>query len=128
MEELEENKDKKGKKPKVNRPELMGGFLNVSEYCERSRVWQHKFVEDMALFQSKDPSLDAAFASGWLVAIETLEAFESDEVMMDYLGEKTDFVNRQRKVVLGLANELEFYVRKAFPDDERILFEFGFCH
>lgn len=127
MEELEENKDKKGKKPKVNRPELMGGFLNVSEYCEQSRVWQHKFVEDMALFQSKDPSLDAAFASDWLVAIETLEAFESDEVMVDYLGEKTDFVNRQRKVVLGLANELEFYVRKAFPDDERILFEFGFA-
>ena len=127
MEILHDKSDHKAVRPRIKRPEKWGTFTNISEYCERSRVWQHKFAEDMALFQSKDPALNAAFASDWLVAIETLEAFESDEVMMDYLAEKTDFVNRQRKVVLALANELEFYVRKAFPDDERILFEFGFA-
>ncbi len=127
MNNLHVKSDNKATKPRIKRPEKLGTFINVSEYCEKSRVWQQKFVEDMALFQSKDPSLDAAFASDWLVAIQNVEAFESDEVMVDYVTEKTDYVTKQRKVLLTLANELEFYVRKAFPDDERILFEFGFA-
>ncbi|MBK8659979.1 MAG: hypothetical protein IPN22_14210 [Bacteroidetes bacterium] len=65
MDNLPESTDKKARKPKVNRPEMLGRIVNVSEYCEQSRVWQHKFVEDMALFQSKDPAL-AAFASGFI--------------------------------------------------------------
>ena len=117
--------DKKEKRPRLPAASKIGKRIIEVDLAEKSRMWQFRFANEIAAFAAIDPGLDATYATNWFAAIKALEAFASDEVMVDYITEKTADLLAFRKKVLLLANELEFYIQKAFPDDVRMPFEFG---
>ena len=127
MDTLEQENTIKPKKPSVKRPKKTGQLIPDSNFAQQSRVWHKQFSEDMSGFTALDPALNASFATNWLAAIVELESFETDEVMVDYLTEKTALLEQATATVLEKVVELEFYVKKAFPGNDRILFEFGFA-
>jgi len=127
MDTLEQENTIKPKKPSVKRPKKTGQLIPDSNFAHQSRVWHKQFSEDMSGFTALDPTLNASFATNWLAAIVELESFETDEVMVDYITEKTALLEKATATVLEKVVELEFYVKKAFPGNDRILFEFGFA-
>jgi len=127
MDTLEQENTIKPKKPSVKRPKKTGQLIPDSNFAQQSRVWHKQFSEDMSGFTALDPTLNASFATNWLAAIVELESFETDEVMVDYITEKTALLEKATATVLEKVVELEFYVKKAFPGNERIFFEFGFA-
>lgn len=121
--------DAEGKKKKGVRTKRMvklGTQTDLAAYLREQAVW-HKLMSDrLPDFQAFDPALDAAFATQWRQDIETLTNHPTDETMVDLLANATQEVLEAYKVVAALADDLEYFVRHAFADEERKLDEFGF--
>jgi hypothetical protein len=93
---------------------------------EKSRYWHQKFVEHLAGFTAFQSTLDITFANDWSELIDDFENLEDDETMADGEQEHMDEVKRAVKVDLQLMTDVENAVKLTFPNDQRILKEFGF--
>jgi hypothetical protein len=123
-EQPEEGKKKKGVRTK--RMVKLGTQTDLAAYLREQAVW-HKLMSDrLPDFQAFDPALDAAFATQWRQDIDSLTAHPTDETMVDLLANATQEVMEAYRAAATLADDLEYFVRHAFADDERKLDEFGF--
>ena len=94
---------------------------------QRSRTIRGYFINELAAFTAFDSDLNAAFAANWLLSINECEAHPTDETTLDQQQQHTDELEQAVKAGFEAANELEFYVKKAFPGDQTYLDEFGFA-
>lgn len=125
MENTEPTPEKKPRR-KVKQAIRKGTIEADANFIQESRVFQKAFTERMADFLLKDPTLDAAFASAWLQQIEDTISHPTDELMKDFIQEKIEHITAFINQAMDYVTDLEYYVGKAFPDDERIPFEFAF--
>lgn len=93
---------------------------------QRSRTIRGHFIHELAAFTAFDPDLNATYAANWLLSIDQCEAHPTDETTVDQLQQHTDELEQAVKAGFAAAADLEFYVQKAFPDDESYREEFGF--
>jgi hypothetical protein len=100
---------------------------------QRSRTLRQHFINNLAAFTALDADLNNTFADNWLLAIEECENCPTDETMNDELRDRTLTLEKGRSDCLEAANDLKYYVEKAFPGtDEQpdltksMLREFGF--
>lgn len=124
METEEPQKDKrKRKKPDLARKVT---YLVDGELCEMSRVWQQLFINHLPQFEAFDPGLNNTFALNWLAQIEALDTHETDETFVDGLEMITKAVKDLTHSALVQLDGFEYFVKRAFVNDARILLEFGF--
>jgi len=100
--------------------------MDYSSLPDRARTLQKHFENNLASFTAFDPDYNAAYAASWLALIEECEEHPDDESTVDELAQYTKDLEEARKEGFIAANDLEHYVKKAFPDDEMMLEEFGF--
>ena len=93
---------------------------------QRARTLHGHFLVHQAAFSTFAPYMNAAWAAAWLAHIDDCEQHPTDETTLDQQQHYTDELEQARKEGFQAANDLEFYVKKAFPDDEYMLEEFGF--
>lgn len=110
----------------VKRARRKGKTETDANFIQESRVFRKMFTDRLADFTAKDPSLNSGFADEWLKTITLAEDQPTDELMKDKIQEKVDDIEEFTKQVLDYITDLEYYVGKAFPDDERIPYEFAF--
>lgn len=124
----EETTNEKGKKKygTVNRIFRLGKSDSVADFTAINRVFIKLFRERLAEFTAFDPQLNSAYADEWEALNEGLAAMSTDETMLDALNEATEETFAAYGPVLKLADELEFFVDKAFAEEERRGDEFGF--
>jgi hypothetical protein len=126
MSEAEVNEPEKEKK-KERLEQLQRTFIgDDAAFMEKNRTVLTLFAKEQATFQALDPTLDAAFLLAWQNLIETCESHTSDETMLDMQREKTTALEQHINAALLKVNELEFYVKNAFPDNPALWQEFGF--
>lgn len=126
MSETELNEPEKDKK-RERLDELRRNFIgDDAAFMEKNRTVLTLFGNEQAAFEALDPTLNAAFLSEWKGLIETCENHTSDETMLDMLREKTTALEQHIQAGLLKVNELEFYVKKAFPASPALWQEFGF--
>jgi hypothetical protein len=87
------------------------------ELLNKSRVWAKLLEQYLPQFQALDPLFDPAYITAWRSALDAFEALPTNEYMEDLQGEKV--------AEMHLVTDLEYYVRKAFPERKRIEEEFG---
>ncbi len=93
---------------------------------QRSRTVRQLFINYMAAFMAFDPDLDATYAANWLLSIEECRDHPTDETTVDQQQQHTDELEQAIKEGFAAANDLEYYVKKAFPGDKSYREEFGF--
>lgn len=93
---------------------------------QRSDTIRGHFINHQAAFSAFDPDLNATFVANWLLSIDECEAHPTDETTLDQQQHHTYELEEAVKAGFTAANELEFYVKKAFPNDPTYLDEFGF--
>ena len=125
----EGKKEKNGEKPKrkYKSKELYRKDFEMDDahLAQNSRTWQSLFVDHLAAFEAFDPNLDVNFANDWMAKIEAFENHPSDKTMLDDLQDKTQTLAENTAVVMGFVDDFEYFVKRAFPDDKRMLLEFG---
>ncbi|HRI27048.1 MAG TPA: carboxypeptidase-like regulatory domain-containing protein [Chitinophagales bacterium] len=94
----------------------------VVEYAKDMR---NLFTADIADFAALDPDFDAAFNAEWLVKINAAEAQLTDEIIVDVQTQYTNLVIAAMKNCQNYYQEVKFFVRKAFGDNQAIQNEFG---
>lgn len=97
-----------------------------ADYARLTRVWIDFYRDKQAEFAAFDPMFTIAFADNWTALCDAFIKAPSDETMKDGLYQATLDVQEAQKPVLELADELQFFVKKAFPKQPRVLDEFGF--
>ena len=100
--------------------------LTDAKLIELSRMWHKLFNNHLSEFENFDSALNAAFAAAWLAKVEEFLLHPTDETTVDLLQDKTQTVHEQTEVVIGLVREVEYFVKRAFPNQPRKLLEFGF--
>lgn len=95
--------------------------------CETSRTWHALFEKHLSNFETFDVDLNSTYANTWLEKIKAFERHDTDETAVDGLEGTTEDVLQQKAKVISMAEGIEYFVKKAFPNDERILLEFGFA-
>lgn len=93
---------------------------------QKSRTLRVHFLNYLSLFTALDNELDATFAASWLTSVEECEGTETDETVMDQLSQYSAELETAKKEGFTAANDLEYYVGKAFPENKRVMEEFGF--
>ena len=106
--------------------ERLGTFMEDAVFIEQNRTIHKLFVDRLAAFTAFDANLDATYAANWLTAIGELEDHPSDELMRDEIQGTTNALAAQQKLCWAAVDDLEYYVKRAFPDNERKLREFAF--
>ena len=116
----------KKRKRKKNLAERKTSEISDNQLCERSRTWQGLFLKYLTAFETFDANLNNAFALDWMAQIEALEKHPSDETFVDSQQEITDQVKQKTDVLSTLLGGIEYFVKAAYPDNGRVLMEFGF--
>jgi hypothetical protein len=93
---------------------------------QRSRTIRQHYIDNLAGFTAFDADLDMSVAGNWQTSIDESEAHPTDETMGDDLQNYTAEMDAARNACFSKANELEFFVEKAFPGKKAVLKEFGF--
>ena len=104
----------------------LGQSMPDPEFAEANRNVHAHFLKHLAPFAAFDANLNAAYAAGWLKLIVAFENHPTDESMQDSIEVATEAVVAQRKNCLKAVDDVEYYTKIAFPDDEDIYREFGF--
>ena len=86
---------------------------------------QH-FLNYITEFSNFDIDFNATFAANWLTSINECEGTETDETVMDQSAQNSADLAEAKKKGFLAADDLEYYVKKAFPGKKRVLDEFGF--
>lgn len=104
----------------------LGQSMPDPEFAEANRNVHAHFVKHLAPFTAFDANLNAAYAAAWLAKIVEFEKHPSDESMGDNTEAATEVIVAQRKRCWKAVDDIEYYTKIAFPDDEEVYREFGF--
>jgi len=100
--------------------------MDDAHFYERSRTLAELFKRNVANFTAFDFNLDMVYHANWMEQIKDCENHETDESAKDGLQQYTADAEEARKAGFIATNGLQYYVEKAFPDNLRIMQEFGF--
>ena len=116
------------KKKKTRKKELVrkNSLLDDGRLCEMSRSWLSAFKTHLPQFEAFDSGLNNAFALNWQAQINTLDSYETDETFVDGQQTITEVVTKLTQSLLLQLDGAEYYVKRAFAGNNRILLEFGF--
>lgn len=101
---------------------------NVSdaEMLQVSRVIYGLYLEDQESFTTLDPAFNAAYAEGWLSAIEEGETAARDLTVKDELVLLTAAVHEKLEACRSHFQKMKYYIEKAFPGNTAVWNAFGF--
>lgn len=100
--------------------------LDDAHLIQDSYTWLKLFDQHLGRFSAFDAEFDGTFRDNWKAEIDGFEEFPTDETMLDDEQDKLQTLDEVRQKCFPLLNDVEWFVAKAFPGDERILKEFGF--
>ena len=100
--------------------------MDDASLAERSRTWHALYLEHQSEFEVLDPRLTVAFGNDWLAKIEAFEGIQKDKTVEDGLQQKTVEVAEATDAQMKKVDDLQYFAERAFPDDERVMMEFGF--
>ena len=123
--EAEETPAKK-KRRKKNEVTRKSRAFEDAELCTLSRTWLSLFKDNLSDFETFDAHLNSGFADNWMLQIDALEGHETDETVVDGLENTTQTVKEKCEALQKQTDRVEYYVKEAFPDNERVWQEFGF--
>lgn len=113
------------KKPRKRAIARVTSAVSDGRLAQLTRAWCLILQDNLPVFQSLDPNFNAAFLAQWLQDAQHLEGMYTNERMEDVQLEKQIDLQRMRKAFFDCVNDLEFYVKKAFPQQPYIADEFG---
>ena len=93
---------------------------------EKSSTMHSLFVENMAAFTAFDPDLNLTYANNWNAQIDICQDDSSDSTIIAQQTQHTEALEKAKTAGLLAAEDLEYYVKKAFPGNKRIAKEFAF--
>jgi hypothetical protein len=93
---------------------------------QKSGVMHALFLENLAPFTAFDPDLNATYAANWDAQREICMSDTNDETILDQQQQHTQDLEEAKTAGLLAAEDLEYYVKKAFPGNKRIAKEFAF--
>lgn len=93
---------------------------------QKSSVLRELFLDNLAAFSAFDPDLNATYADNWKTQIELCQNDLPDETIVDQQTQRTEKLESAKSVGFLAAEDLEYYVKKAFPNNRRIVKEFAF--
>ncbi len=111
---------------KQSKPRERHYQMEDAVFYERSRTLAELFKRKVAAFTAFDFNLDMTYHAEWMAQILECENHETDEAAKDGLQQCTADVDEARKAAFTATNGLQYYVEKAYPDNLRIMQEFGF--
>jgi len=100
--------------------------LEVSLAIREADVIRAHLKNHLSDFSDFDPDFNATYLADMEAAIEAAQGFPSDETVMDQLQHYSSLVKEEIDKCLKVANDLRYYVGKAFPNDVTTLGEFGY--
>ncbi|MGE0634893.1 MAG: hypothetical protein AB7G44_13025 [Bacteroidia bacterium] len=100
--------------------------MEDAEFLSKARTKHAHFLNYLADFTAFDANLNAAYAADWALQIESCETHQNDETTLDQQQQYTEDLEKAKKQGFIAANDLEYYVKKAFRDEPRTQKEFGF--
>ncbi|MBK7147519.1 MAG: hypothetical protein IPH78_01545 [Bacteroidetes bacterium] len=110
----------------VKRLKRQGLSISDADFVGEGRIWQQLFADYLPQFTAFDPQLDSTYADQWLQELNRFSELPSDETMRDLMVQaQLDSVAAQQ-AAMTLADDVAYYVKKAYPKDERKADEFGF--
>ena len=107
-------------------PSRKGLYLEDSVFAEKQRTFRAHYLSHLSDFTAFDANLTNGYAADWLLGIEAFEAHPTDEVMQDDIAIATENLMEKRTTCWLAMSDLEYYVKRAFPDNKGKLREFGF--
>jgi len=99
--------------------------MDDAELFSRARTIRAHFLKYLTNFAGFDPDFNTTFSDNWLALIEDCELHDTDETTRDGLGQYTADLEAAKTKGFLAANDLEYYVNKAFPNNPRKIKEFG---
>lgn len=93
---------------------------------QKSAVMHAQFVENIASFSAFDPDLNLTYADNWNTHKDICMSEKTDELVVDEQRGHTEDLEKAKTAGLLAAEDLEYYVKKAFPHNKRIAKEFAF--
>ena len=103
-----------------------GHYLNDSVFAEKQRTFRAHYLSHLSDFTAFEANLTNSYAAYWLQGIEGFEAHPTDEVMQDDIAIASEWLWEKRTTCWLAMSDLEYYVKRAFPDNKGKLREFGF--
>ena len=100
--------------------------LTDAEMLEAARVTHGYFMEDKADFLAFDPTLVDPFADNFLMSIDAIELFPSNDQLLDQQVQKTLTVEDAMKQGRNGYQTLKYFIERAFPQKIAIWNEFGY--
>jgi len=100
--------------------------LEDNMLLQRAKTLRLSFLDNIIPFTNLDSDFNATYSDNWKLAIEDAEACLNDETVMDQLRIHSEELAKAKEEGFIAANDLEYYVGKAYPGKKRILEEFGF--
>ena len=93
---------------------------------QKSSTLHALFEDNIAPFTAFDPDMDSTYAGNWKAQIELCQSDLPDETIVDQQTQRTAELEKAKTASLLAAEDLEYYVKKAFPGNKRIAKEFAF--
>lgn len=104
----------------------LGHYMIDPVFAEANRNVHAHFIKHLAAFAAFDANLNAAYAGNWLNQIVLFENHPTDESMVDSIEAATEVIAAQSKRCIKAVDDIAYYTKIAFPDNEELYREFGF--
>lgn len=102
-----------------------GDALRLSDFVANTHVWIQLFTDHLPQFAALDPDFTPGYADNWQTLCHQLAATTPDETMRDELAHRHSELLKTQQHFMGYANDLEYYLKKAFATDPRKIDELG---
>jgi len=108
------------------RRERKGQFIEDPQFLTNNRTFHSHFISHLGHFTAFDANLNTTYANEWMSAIEAMEEHPANHIMEADIAIVFEEIVPQRELCWLSVADLEYYVKKAFPDNKSKLREFGF--
>lgn len=112
-------------RPKQDRERAKHYTIADSLLIQRNRTLHKHFKNNLAAFTAFDPDFDPMWELAWNTLIDNTEAMATDGSMDAELKACSHAVREAIEECMDKANDLHFWVKKAFPKKPAVLREFG---
>ena len=102
-----------------------GYSISFSDFVANTNVWIKLFTDHLPGFTGLDAELNIGYADNWQALCEELAGTTTDETMRDEIAHRTSELHKIQRQFMPYANDLEYYLSKAFPADPRKVDELG---
>jgi len=110
----------------MNPIEILRSYSGTdAQMAEYARVIHSLLVSDLAKFTAFDSTINAAFASSFLTAINSADVVVSDSAIIDIQVQKTELINLAMEKAKSKYADVKYFAQKTFPNSLASQNEFG---